>query len=118
MSEAPPPEVPAAPPPAGGGKTNGLAIASLILGIASLVMCLGPLAGIPGVICGHMALGRIKASGQGGRGMAIAGLVMGYLGIVVIIIFFLLGGLAFIFGAGEMSTELTPPIDMSPPPGM
>jgi len=104
MSDAPPPPP---PPAAGGGKTNGLAIASLIMGILALI-CVGPLAGIPGVICGHMALGRIKLSGQGGRGMAIAGLVMGYIGIIGFIIFMLLGGLAVIFGSAEM-VEMTPP---------
>ncbi|HUU09994.1 MAG TPA: DUF4190 domain-containing protein, partial [Phycisphaerae bacterium] len=66
-----------APPAA---KTNGLAIASLILGILSMI-CLGALAGIPAVICGHVAMGRIRASGEGGRGMAIGGLVMGYISI-------------------------------------
>jgi hypothetical protein len=95
-------------PPAGGEGTNGLAIASLIMGILALV-CLGPLAGIPGVICGHMALGRIKLSGQGGRGMAIAGLVMGYIGIAWFIIFLLMGGLAAIFGGAEMQ-QMGPPM--------
>ena len=108
MTEAPPPPEPAMepPPPAAPEGTCGLAIVSLVLGILALV-CLGPLAGLPGVICGHMALGRIKLSGQGGRGMAIAGLVMGYIGIVVGIIFLLMGGLAIIFGGSP---------DMPPPP--
>src|SRR5258706_66510 len=46
-------------------------------------------AAIPGVICGHKALSRIKYSGGGisGQGLAIAGLVTGYLGIAWAIIF-------------------------------
>jgi len=38
--------------------------------------------GIPGVICGHTALSRIRKSGGrlGGEGLAIAGLVTGYIG--------------------------------------
>ena len=123
MSDAPPPPEQPAPPqppaaPAGGG-TNGLAIASLVLGILSCV-CLGILAGIPAVICGHMALGRIKASGQGGRGLAIVGLVLGYLSIVFTIIFLLMGGLAIIFGSAEMQPmeiEITPPEIPSEGPG-
>jgi hypothetical protein len=110
MSDVPPPEPQAPAAPAGGG-TNGLAIASLILGILSMV-CLGLLAGIPAVICGHMALGRIKASGQGGRGLAIVGLVLGYISIVATIIFLLMGGLAIIFGGAETASwemEMTPP---------
>ncbi|HTY87262.1 MAG TPA: DUF4190 domain-containing protein [Candidatus Acidoferrum sp.] len=67
------------PPPA---KTSGLAIWSLVLGILSLT-CFSILSAIPGVICGHKALSRINHSGGTleGRGLAIAGLIMGYLGI-------------------------------------
>ena len=60
--------------------TSGLAIASLICGI--LVFVTFGLAGLAAVITGHMALSRIRKSAGAlkGRGMAIAGLVMGYLG--------------------------------------
>jgi hypothetical protein len=63
-------------------KTSALAIWSLVLGILSL-MCFTILAGIPGVICGHKALSKIKRSGGelSGQGLAIAGLVTSYLGI-------------------------------------
>jgi len=74
--------------------TSGLAIASMVCGILSLFFCFcgGMLLGIPAVICGHMAL---KQTGSerpgmpprmGGRGMAIAGLIMGYIGILLIIV--------------------------------
>nr|WP_256030561.1 DUF4190 domain-containing protein [Leifsonia xyli] len=33
---------------------------------------------IAGVVCGHIAIGQIKRTGEGGRGLAIAGLVIGY----------------------------------------
>jgi uncharacterized membrane protein len=36
------------------------------------------------VIFGHVALRQIRRNGNRGRGMAIAGLVLGYLGIAVI----------------------------------
>jgi len=76
--------------------TPGIAIASLVCGILSWV-CAGPLAAIPAVITGHMALGRIKRSAGtlAGRGMAIAGLILGYTSIVAMIVllvlFFTLG---------------------------
>ena len=98
--------IPEPPPPAAPEGTCGLAIASLICGILSMV-CLLALAGIPAVIMGHMAIGRIKLSGQGGRGMALAGLIMGYISVVLTIIFLLMGGLAIIFGGVP---------DMPPPP--
>jgi hypothetical protein len=75
---------PAQPQNAG---TNGLAIASLVLGIV-WVFWLGS---ILAVIFGHIALGQIKRSGQSGKGMAVAGLVLGYIGIAWIAFFFVMG---------------------------
>lgn len=67
-------------------ETPGIAIASLVCGILSWV-CVGLLAAIPAVITGHMALGRIKrsAGALAGRGLAIAGLILGYTSIVAMI---------------------------------
>jgi len=87
MSETEPPNSGNPPPP----KTSGLAVWSLVLGIASLillVLCsLLPLAAIVGVFCGHKALNRIKSSGGTlkGKGLAIGGLVTGYLGILLMV---------------------------------
>jgi general secretion pathway protein G len=77
MNGSNPAPLPGAPP-----KTAGLAIWSLVLGILSLI-CFSILAAIPGVICGHKALSKIKHSAGAltGQGLAIAGLVTGYLGI-------------------------------------
>jgi hypothetical protein len=65
-------------------KTCGLAIWSLVLGILSL-FCFYIFTAIPGVICGHKALSLIKSSGGAlkGEGLAIGGLVTGYLGIAL-----------------------------------
>jgi hypothetical protein len=59
--------------------TSGLAIGALICGIAE-IFTLG-FAAIPAVILGHLARQNIKRTGENGDGMAIAGLVLGYLGI-------------------------------------
>jgi hypothetical protein len=78
-------------PPIGGSptasKNSALAIWSLVLGILSLICCT-VFSAIPGIICGHMALSRIKQSAGAlqGRGMAIGGLITGYLGILLAII--------------------------------
>ena len=90
---APPSAPPGAPSYAMPPPTSGLAIASMICGILGLMTCLLP--GIAGVICGHMALNQMAdpTLRVGGRGMAIAGLVTGYLsvtglvGIVLVILF-------------------------------
>lgn len=85
----------------------GTAMASVVLGAVALVsffLCfVGGLLAVPGVICGHMALTRIRRSGDlmQGRGMAIAGLVMSYLTIAIGVGLILIFGL--VFGAAAAS---------------
>ena len=104
----PPYQPPMAPPPAYAPQgyapagvlpaagNSGLATASMILGIVGL--CTG-IAGIAAVICGHMALNKIKQSNNmlQGRGMAIAGLVLGYLEIAAMVgwVILIIIGVAF-----------------------
>ena len=58
-------------------RTSRLAIASLVCSLASLVTCIG---WIPGIICGHLAKSRIRRdSSLKGNGLATAGLIIGYL---------------------------------------
>jgi Domain of unknown function (DUF4190) len=58
-------------------RTSGLAIASLVCSLLSLITCVGWL---PGIICGHLAKSRIRRnSALKGSGLATAGLVIGYL---------------------------------------
>ena len=65
-------------------KTVGQATASLVLGILSMVM-FSILAGIPAVVCGHIAKSKISKNPETlkGDGIALAGLIMGYLSIAV-----------------------------------
>lgn len=86
-------QLPYSPPP----PTSALAIASLICGILGLVTCLF-LPGIPAVICGHLALNRMADPGANlqGRELAIAGLIMGYIGVVVCSGFVLIFVLTFL----------------------
>ena len=60
--------------------TNGLAIAALVTAIIGVSLV--------AVILGHMSISQINRTGEQGKGMAIAGLVIGYLGMLVGIIFF------------------------------
>lgn len=58
--------------------TNGLAVVSLVMGILS--WCLLPLIGAAvAVFAGHAALSAIRRSGEGGQGLATAGLILGWL---------------------------------------
>jgi len=83
MSDQTPASYPPAPPtgytpyPAQKSGTNVLAIIALV---GAFVF---PLAG---VICGHIALSQIKRTGENGRGLAIAGLIIGYVYIAFIVL--------------------------------
>ncbi|CAN5145821.1 hypothetical protein BH23VER1_BH23VER1_32970 [soil metagenome] len=91
------------PPPPPGRTTPGLTVASFVCGLVSIVLGLGALTGIPAVILGHMAmkLYRTEPEIHEGRGLAVAGLVLGYISIALtvlgILLFLLLigGGLFF-----------------------
>jgi hypothetical protein len=90
---APSPAPPAPPPHCYGPyqplpETNGMAIASLVAGF----LWLGWLGSFMAVVFGHVALSQIDQSQgrQGGRGMAIAGLALGYFGVATLALIILL----------------------------
>lgn len=79
-----PPQQFVAPP-----RTDGFAVTAMVLGIIALVTCyFGIILGTIAVVFGHLSLGKIKREPQlGGKGMAIAGLVCGYISIAVTVVF-------------------------------
>lgn len=87
-------------------RNEPLAILSLILSIAGLLgFCCGffLMAGIAGIVCGHLALGRIRQNPQlEGRGLALAGVIIGYVAVGSWLAWiFLFGGLAVLQGISE-----------------
>lgn len=82
MNPTPNPQFPSGTPP----KTDGLATASLILGVLSF-LCLSVFAGIPAIICGHISRGKIARSGGTltGGGLALTGAILGYLSVIILI---------------------------------
>ena len=66
-------------------RTNGFAVGSLVCGIVPFF------GGIPAVILGHYARGQIRKSGERGDGMAVAGLILGYLWVSLWVLILLLG---------------------------
>jgi hypothetical protein len=62
--------------------TNGMAIAAMICGIAQFFgfWLLGT---IPAVVLGHIARRQIRQTGEQGDGMALAGLILGYVGLAL-----------------------------------
>lgn len=81
-------------------KTNGLAITSLIASIANFVV-LPFIGAIVGVITGHIALKQLRTSGEAGRGMALAGTIVGWVGVgfSVIGIVLIILWMVLVFGA-------------------
>ncbi len=66
-----------------GGCTSKLAVAALICSIANFVI-LPFIGSVAAIICGHLAKGRMNREPTlGGRGLATAGLIVGYLGLTV-----------------------------------
>jgi hypothetical protein len=64
-------------PPVYQAKTNGLAITSMILGILGFFTC--GVTSILALIFGYVANGQIKRTGENGQGMALAGIILGWI---------------------------------------
>jgi curved DNA-binding protein CbpA len=72
-------------PPSGGATrqppTNGLAVVSLVLSLAGVLFCV---AAPVGAIVGHVARRQLRERGEGGEGLAMAGIVIGWLVTVIV----------------------------------
>lgn len=119
-----PPPVPPAPPAYGtpaappaysaapayaaypqGPKTNTLAIVSLVSSLVGVFVI--PVIGqIVGIITGHMSLSQIKRTGENGRGLGLAGVIIGWvtLGLAIIGVIALIAWFGVIF---SNASELT-----------
>ena len=62
-------------------KTNGLAIASLVLSLVGF--------GFIAAILGHVALGQIKRQNEAGRGLALAGVIIGWVATAAALFWFI-----------------------------
>ncbi len=88
------------PVPMQTGGEQGLAIASLVLGICSLtlVCCGGFLIGIPAVICGVIAIKKANRGEATGKGMAIAGVTTGAISLTLFVAYLILVILSELLG--------------------
>jgi hypothetical protein len=86
-----PANIPNAGPVGSKPPTNGKAIASLVCGCVGITCCNIFILQILAVIFGHIAKGEIRASGgqQRGDGMALAGLILGYVGSALGVFYYL-----------------------------
>lgn len=92
-ADLPRPYLPPPPPVVVQQRTSGLAIASLVCGICQLGFPL-PIS-VVAIFLGHAARRRIRQTGERGDGLAVAGLVLGYLGLVCSLLLFVLIFFAF-----------------------
>ncbi|MBY4212074.1 DUF4190 domain-containing protein [Rhodococcus fascians] len=81
--------------------TNTLAIVSLVLAVLGLTF-IPLIASVCAVVCGHVAKGQIKRTGEGGSGFATAGLIVGY---VSIALFVLVVAAIFIFAIAASNSS-------------
>lgn len=68
-------------------RTNGMAIASMVLGIIWIYWIGSVLA----LVFGYIAKNQIKQTGEGGGGMATAGIVLGWIGMATLVLVVVLG---------------------------
>jgi hypothetical protein len=83
----PPPRVAYLPPPP---ATNALAIAALISVFVFLPL---------GIVFGHIARGQIKRTGESGKGLATAALIIGYSPILILAVILVVSAILVAFGA-------------------
>jgi len=68
-------------------RTNGMAIASMVLGILWIYW----IGSILALIFGYIARNQIRERGEAGNGMAIAGIVLGWVGVGFLVITIVFG---------------------------
>ena len=94
------------------GTADPVAICALVFGILSILLC-GPFLGLPAVICGHLARGRAREETlpSSNGGLALAGLITGYFGLILsllVIAFYVVAILVGIASGIDDATPATP----------
>jgi hypothetical protein len=86
-----------------GPATNGMAVASLVCSIVGLASCF--LLCILGAIFGHMARKQVRERGESGDGLALAGIIIGWVGTGLVVL--CCGGyLIFVVGFGLFGSTI------------
>ena len=96
--------------PAGGGgqESSGKSVAALVSGILGLTLCPILIPSIAAVVLGYSARNEIDASGGriGNRGLAIAGIILGWIGIAFFVLGILLVIVLVIIGAAVDDSDI------------
>ncbi len=86
--------------------TNSLAVAALVCGVAEFFTV--GLTAIPAVILGHMARGQIRRTGEQGSGLALAGLILGWVAIILFVLVVAFGAVAAVTMAHSGGVQPAP----------
>lgn len=89
-------------------QTNGMAIASLVVSIVSITVCCG-LTGIVGAILGHVARKQINERNESGGGMALAGIIVGWIGFAIALLVIAFYAIIFILAANDPNCSPSDP---------
>ncbi|MEU6073006.1 DUF4190 domain-containing protein [Micromonospora sp. NPDC047074] len=85
-------------------KTNGMAIAALVLALVGIGSCItAPI----GAILGHVAQKQIRETGEGGEGMAKAGIIVGWIvtGLYALVMICYVGAIIFAITQSDTSSS-------------
>lgn len=90
--------------------TDPVAVCALVFGIIGLLFCGAPVFSLPGIICGHISRRRARdeVNPSSNGGLALAGLITGYIGLAlfaVVVLFYGVIIIAAIAGAGLEGLE-------------
>lgn len=99
-------------------RTNSLAVAALVCGLGQFL--LGPLPTIPAIVLGHAARRQIRRTGENGSGIALTGLILGWVGAAGLILLATVAfiGLAFVSSRHGVAVHVPGPgsAPIPPPP--
>lgn len=88
----------AMPAPPVAHPRNNLGVWSLVLGIASVVLALGVVTGIPAIIIGNQGRRAVRAGEADNEGMAVTGVVLGWVSLVILAVVIVLVIARFLAG--------------------
>jgi hypothetical protein len=67
-------------------ETNGQAIGALVAGIVGVPLCFCGIPSIIAIVLGFLAMSETKRTGQDGHGMALAGVIIGVIGLALAVL--------------------------------
>jgi hypothetical protein len=85
--------------------TNGLAIASLVCSIAGIATCVSAPVG---AVLGHIARRQIRERGEDGDGLALAGIIVGWILTGLLVVYLLFLGVVLVLGLSGVFDAATP----------